>query len=156
MSTNIFGNEGGDWVGALSQDEGMDGNISASPQFCGPADSDNPYTLNDTSPCAATNPGCGLMGAFDVNCSIVSSNIPEDLPLVSRLHANYPNPFNPRTTIKFDLKQSGPVDLAVFDVAGRLVKRLVNRRCPRASTKPSGRARRWAAARLPRGSISSA
>ena len=130
MCTNIFGNEGGDWVGALSQDEGMDGNISAAPQFCGPADPNNPYTLNDTSPCSAeANPGCGLMGAFDVNCSIVSE-IPDDLPLVSRLHANYPNPFNPRTTIKFDLKQSGPVELAVFDVAGRLVMRLVNQDVP--------------------------
>jgi hypothetical protein len=111
----------------------MDGNISAAPQFCGPADSDNPYTLNDTSPCSAgANPGCGRMGAFDVNCSVVTGveNGEGDLPLVSRLHANYPNPFNPQTTIKFDLKQSGPVDLAVFDVAGRLVKRLVHEDVP--------------------------
>ncbi len=123
--TDLFGNEGGDWIGALEAHESINGNISAAPQFCGPADPGNPYTLNDTSPCSAdANPGCGRMGAFDVNCSVVS-NIPGDLPLVSRLHPNYPNPFNPRTTIKFDLKQSGPVDLAVFDVAGRLVKRLV-------------------------------
>ena len=72
------------------------------------------------------------MGAFDVNCSVLSGggNGGGDLPLVSRLHGNYPNPFNPRTTIKFDLKQSGPVDLAVFDVAGRLVKRLVQQEVP--------------------------
>jgi len=130
ICTDIFGNEGGDWVGALSAQEAMDGNISAAPQFCGPADPNNPYTLNDTSPCSAdANPGCGRMGTFDVNCSVVSG-IPDDLPLVSRLHPNYPNPFNPRTTIKFDLKRTGPVDLAVFDVAGRLVKRLVNESVP--------------------------
>ncbi len=103
-------------------------NISADPQFCGSFDSDNPYTLNASSPCAAAaNPVCNQIGAFDVNCDFVSE-VPEGsaVPLVSRLHANYPNPFNPRTTIMFDLSASGPVNLAVFDVAGRLVKRLVN------------------------------
>ena len=67
------------------------------------------------------------MGAFAVNCSFTSGigGGTGSLPTVSRLHPNYPNPFNPRTTIKFDLKQAGPVELAVFDVAGRLIKRLV-------------------------------
>lgn len=35
--------------------------------------------------------------------------------------ANYPNPFNPTTTLSFNLPQSGDVNLAVFDLAGRLV-----------------------------------
>jgi hypothetical protein len=126
LCTDIYGNEGGDWEGALEPQLPMDGNISADPQFCGNADSDNPYTLNDTSPCSAdVHPGCMGIGAFGVNCSYVTPVPPGELPLVSRLHPNYPNPFNPRTTIKFELHQSGPVDLAVFDMAGRLVKRLV-------------------------------
>ena len=133
LCTDIHGNEGGDWVGALAPQEPMDGNISADPQFCGAADSDNPFTLNETSPCSAdANPGCGQIGAFGVNCDYVSGvgNGSGGLPAVSRLHPNYPNPFNPRTTIKFELNQSGPVDLAVFDVAGRLVKRLVSQPMP--------------------------
>jgi hypothetical protein len=116
-------------VGALAAYESTGGNISAAPQFCGGHDTDNPYTLNATSPCsAAANPGCGLIGAFEVNCNYLSDvpGGPDGLPAVSRLHLNYPNPFNPRTTIKFDLSRSGSVDLAVFDVAGRLVKRLVS------------------------------
>ena len=120
---------GDGWVGdAGSIPDFACSKTDVDPEFCGAADSNNPYTLNASSPCAAAaNPGCGLIGAFDVNCDFVS-DIPEDsaVPLVSRLHANYPNPFNPRTTIMFDLSASGPVDLAVFDVAGRLVKRLVN------------------------------
>ncbi len=40
----------------------------------------------------------------------------------ARLHQNAPNPFNPRTTIRFDLAAAGGVRLAVYDVAGRLVK----------------------------------
>jgi ASPIC and UnbV/FG-GAP-like repeat/Subtilase family/FlgD Ig-like domain len=35
-----------------------------------------------------------------------------------------PNPFNPVTSIKFVVGQAGPVDLAVYDISGRLVKTL--------------------------------
>ena len=37
-----------------------------------------------------------------------------------------PNPFNPRTTIRFDLPAAGQVRLAVYDVAGRLIRVLVD------------------------------
>lgn len=37
-----------------------------------------------------------------------------------------PNPFNPSTTIRFELPDSGPVQLSVHDVAGRLVRMLVD------------------------------
>jgi hypothetical protein len=37
------------------------------------------------------------------------------------LYPNVPNPFNPRTSIAFDLDRSGPVSLRVYDVRGRLV-----------------------------------
>ncbi|HGY57324.1 MAG TPA: T9SS type A sorting domain-containing protein [Caldithrix abyssi] len=37
---------------------------------------------------------------------------------------NYPNPFNPSTTIRFSLPQAGRVRLAVFDIRGRLIKTL--------------------------------
>jgi hypothetical protein len=39
-----------------------------------------------------------------------------------RLHANAPNPFNPRTTIRFDLPAAARVTLGVYDLAGRLVR----------------------------------
>ena len=35
-----------------------------------------------------------------------------------------PNPCNPRTTIAFTLAESGPASVNVFDVRGRLVRRL--------------------------------
>ncbi|MBU0509523.1 S8 family peptidase [bacterium] len=37
------------------------------------------------------------------------------------LHANYPNPFNPVTTLAFDLARAVPVQLRVFDIQGRQV-----------------------------------
>jgi hypothetical protein len=38
----------------------------------------------------------------------------------------YPNPFNPRTTIKFECRESGPAQLEVFDLSGRRVVQLVD------------------------------
>ncbi|MFH1844542.1 MAG: FG-GAP-like repeat-containing protein [bacterium] len=40
------------------------------------------------------------------------------------LHENRPNPFNPRTTIRYDLSVPAPVTLRVFDAAGRQVRLL--------------------------------
>ena len=40
------------------------------------------------------------------------------------LHQNVPNPFNPSTTISYDLEKAGQIDLQVFDLAGRLVRTL--------------------------------
>jgi hypothetical protein len=36
----------------------------------------------------------------------------------------YPNPFNPQTTMRFYADHAGPVDLAVYDIAGRLVREI--------------------------------
>ena len=44
-----------------------------------------------------------------------------------RLEPNYPNPFNPSTTIAFSLDGPGSVRLSVYDVAGREVKILVDK-----------------------------
>jgi len=45
---------------------------------------------------------------------------------VNRLEQNYPNPFNPQTTIAFSLKQRGRVRVDVYNVAGQLVKTLLD------------------------------
>lgn len=45
----------------------------------------------------------------------------DGLPLIFKLQQNHPNPFNPHTTIAFDLPKQTAVSLRVFDVSGRLV-----------------------------------
>ena len=49
------------------------------------------------------------------------------------LHANWPNPFNPETTIAFDLPQAGGVELQIFDVLGQSVRTLVAKSLPAGS-----------------------
>jgi hypothetical protein len=51
-----------------------------------------------------------------------SNNRPERF----ELHQNFPNPFNPNTTIEFSVQGSGFVSLKVFDLLGREVATLVN------------------------------
>ena len=48
------------------------------------------------------------------------------LPTVVALHQNVPNPFNPATTISFDLPQPGHARLEVFSVEGRLIASLLD------------------------------
>ena len=49
-----------------------------------------------------------------------------EVPAVNSLSQNFPNPFNPSTTIEFGLRGKGHVSLVIYDVAGRLVKTLVD------------------------------
>jgi N-acetylneuraminic acid mutarotase len=48
------------------------------------------------------------------------------MPETHTVLGNYPNPFNPSTTISYTLNLSGNVQLAVYDVNGREVAKLVN------------------------------
>lgn len=72
-SCDLYGNEGGDWVGSISDQLGVDCNISLDPQFCGVPGSGD-YTLQNDSPCAPANSECGvLIGALSVQCGEVST-----------------------------------------------------------------------------------
>jgi hypothetical protein len=51
----------------------------------------------------------------------------EVAPARYALMQNHPNPFNPSTTISFDLPAMAKVSLKVYDVAGRLIRTLTDR-----------------------------
>ncbi|MDP3148904.1 MAG: T9SS type A sorting domain-containing protein [Ignavibacteria bacterium] len=46
------------------------------------------------------------------------------------LYQNFPNPFNPTTTIKYDIPKEGLVTIKIFDILGREVETLVNEEKP--------------------------
>jgi len=48
------------------------------------------------------------------------------VPLVTNLGVNFPNPFNPSTTIRFDLAKNDYVQIDVFNIRGQRVKTLIN------------------------------
>lgn len=64
---------------------------------------------------------------------LVSAVNEDPIPGVFTLHQNYPNPFNPGTNISFSLNNSSFVTLKVFDVLGKEVKTLINKRLQQGS-----------------------
>lgn len=60
------------------------------------------------------------------------------------LFQNHPNPFNPITTIRFDLLKSGDVQLIVYDILGRKVATLVNKKMPSGKHKVELKAANYA------------
>jgi parallel beta-helix repeat protein len=139
-SLKIFGN----WSGI--------GNINADPLF-----SDTLYHLSDTSLCIGAAIDAYNFGSFWCYCppyDIYSNPRPdpagsnpdigacesphavptglkqsEELVLATyHLDQNFPNPFNPSTTIEFDLPKTSEVTLKIFNILGEEVTTLVSDR----------------------------
>ncbi|MFC1573455.1 hypothetical protein ACFL6M_07655, partial [Candidatus Eisenbacteria bacterium] len=125
---DIYGNDGGDYVGCIGSYEGFEGNISSDPLFCDIGNGE--YTLREDSPCAEDNNAeCGQVGAYGVGCE-ASTGVDPAWDTADRIVLDQilPNPTSSGISVAFDLPRSCPIDLAVVNVQGRLVKRLVNER----------------------------
>jgi uncharacterized repeat protein (TIGR01451 family) len=63
----------------------------------------------------------------------LATAVPHDpLPTSNYLGSNFPNPFNPRTTITYGLAKQGRVTIAIYNVNGALIRTLVS------EDKPAG------------------
>ena len=63
--------------------------------------------------------------SFQINVSTGT-----ELPKEYALYENYPNPFNPTTTIKYSIKENVRVKLIIYNVMGQVVRTLVDEKKP--------------------------
>ena len=126
--SDIYGNTGGNWTDCVNDFGTINGNFSLDPYFCDV--SINNYHIETSSLCAPDNNSCGeLIGAMGVGCELLDIyGTPEDepLPYVYSLEQNFPNPFNPSTTIEYNIKSRTNVQLAIFNLLGQKIRTLID------------------------------
>ena len=113
---------------------------------------DDPTDLNDTVPTCYSSPVGGIVPTgtitlalrlnysstsdwidiggigivvSPITISIQPPQISDEISDELLLRQNYPNPFNPNTTIEYQLKKAGYVELKIYNVKGQLVDTLV-------------------------------
>jgi hypothetical protein len=105
----------------------LEGNIDSDPLFVDPVNGD--YHLTENSPCIdAGDPTSPLdpdgtiadMGAlyFDQGTSVEN----DELQITNYELNNHPNPFNPVTTIRFNIKEHETGTLRIFNIKGQLIE----------------------------------
>ncbi len=62
---------------------------------------------------------------------------PDIMPIVTELHNNYPNPFNPYTSISFSIAEAGNITIDVVNIRGQKVAQLINEHRDRGTYKVS-------------------
>ena len=117
---DIYGNEGGDWVGPLWDFYGQSGNFSSDPFFCDRAAGD--LHLWNYSPCNQYN--CGLIGAYPIGCWDVQGVDPSEARLSAAGLGVFPNPVSGAARVLFSLPPGQYGEVRVFDSSGRLIRSL--------------------------------
>jgi PKD repeat protein len=106
------------------------GNVSAVTAWSLSGLPDGTYTWKLRAVDSAYNGGPAAEGGFSIGTATGVETAGEPLPRAYALERNYPNPFNPSTTIRFSLPRKTAVQLSAYDPSGRLVGRLVNETLP--------------------------
>ncbi len=67
--------------------------------------------------------GVNVVGVFTKSAMGIESDL---IPSQYALYQNHPNPFNPVTTLRYDLPEDALVNITIYDMMGRQVKTLIN------------------------------
>jgi hypothetical protein len=130
---DVYGNEGGDWVGYIAGQQGVAGNISMDPLYCRAPERD--FTLHEDSPCAPfspRNPECDLVGAWPTGCG-PAFVLPLPFPSAEfEFTGIIPNPARATTRLLFSVPpgtagQNVSTTLRLFDATGRAIQTLMQR-----------------------------
>ncbi len=122
--SNVMGGPLGIHLGESTMQWGRS-NMDIDPCFCDP-DADV-FTLPSGSPCLGAGSEGLNIGALGEGCEFpvfLDDEFPG--PDALALYQNFPNPFNPTTTISYDLPGAGWVSLVIYDLLGREVATLAN------------------------------
>jgi hypothetical protein len=82
---------------------------------------------------AGTSPDMGAHEFRSTSLNIDRDGFQSDQPESFGAMGNYPNPFNPGTTIRFDLTKESDVSLTVYTATGQLMDRLIDNTLPAGS-----------------------
>ena len=96
------------------------------PLLAGPGTSADRILVQSNDPDESPYPG-GVNVTLVKESGSTGVDDPEAVPSRYRLVGAYPNPFNPATTIAYELPDAATVDLVIYDMKGRLVRTLVVR-----------------------------
>jgi flagellar hook assembly protein FlgD len=73
------------------------------------------------------------------------------VPTKFNLVQNFPNPFNPETTIQFELPQVSPVKLEIFNILGQKIQTLINETMPAGYHQIAWKGENWRGERVSHG-----
>jgi hypothetical protein len=67
-----------------------------------------------------------ISGYLDPCQSWIPPGGSDNYKIINNLYQNFPNPFNPKTSIRYSLSENNFVNITIYDILGRVVKTLVN------------------------------
>jgi|GEM_PF-1968630 len=125
ICSDVYGNEGGDWVGCIANQFDINGNFSADPLFCNIPGGD--LQIGSISPCAPQNNDCGvLIGAKGVGCAdwriVCETFVTQNLGVSATSGFQRKAPFPPDPEVvpnsfNIHLTFCEPIDVSVGDSA---------------------------------------